>query len=64
MADDETPTPPAKKVSPDGTAVAILTHFEDAALHLGDVTKSWLAVTGQGHSVWLTAEQVADWVDV
>lgn len=57
---DETPT---VKIAPDRTAIAILTEFSDEPMNLADVTKSWLAVTSQGHSVWLTAEQVADWTD-
>lgn len=62
MAADE--AVPLKKVSPDGQAVAIRTHFTDEAMHLGDATKSWLAVTGQGHTVWLTARQVTDWTEI
>lgn len=58
--DDE----PGKKKSPDGLAVAIHTEFSDEPMHLGDVTKSWLAITSRGISTFLTAEQVADWTDV
>jgi hypothetical protein len=60
----DTPTEPGKKKSPDGLAVAIQTEFTDDPMHLGDVTKSWLAITSRGISAYLTVEQVADWIDV
>lgn len=51
----------AKKIAPDGTAVAIRTQFEDDTP--GQVT-SWLSVSGQGIATWHTTADVKDWADI
>lgn len=51
----------AAKQSPDGTAVAIRTKFDDAPMGLLDQTRSWLIATYDGTTGYMTEEQVADW---
>lgn len=51
----------AKKVSPDGTAVAIRTQFEDDT---PGAVSSWLSVSGQGIATYHTAAEVKDWADI
>lgn len=58
---EPTPASPAKKVSPDGLAVAINTAFADDD---PSGCRSWLSVSSRGISAYLTAEQVADWTAV
>jgi hypothetical protein len=50
-----------KKTSPDGSAVAIRTVFDDDTP--GSVS-SWLSVNHQGVATYLTEAQVKDWADV
>jgi hypothetical protein len=52
---------PKKKTSPDGSAVAIRTVFDDDTP--GSVS-SWLSVNHQGVATYLTEAQVKDWADV
>ncbi len=57
-------TTPAKKIRPDGMAIAIRTHFSDEPMGPFDPTRAWLAVSHMGQSSFLTEEQVTDWTDV
>lgn len=51
-------TAPAKKISPNGLAVAIRTVFEDDS---PGAVSSYLSVDSRGISTYLTESQVADW---
>lgn len=55
-----TPTPKAKKIRPDGNAIAIATEFPDDP---DQVVQSWQFADGMTTG-FKTAAQVADWTDV